>query len=292
MNSASKTLTLTLIVLLLTSLLAIALASVDVQAVTKPSVPQFTVKLIDNSYNIPPSTTTTTNPYTGEKTTIDKPGYCAKNMTLEIAVKNQPWSPSVNDKEYKLYYKVQYKGHFADEEKWRNYGRDFGLTEHIAQSSGQYTVISGYMQSFNSFTAGSQLDFRVQAVIGHTVIHYHDYGYDNLFAPPYSTEFVIDTSSDWSKIQTITIPDLPPITSPSQTSPHLQNPTTTPDNNNNQPQQPDPSQPSGFMLQPTVLLWLGTILFTGIAIWIIMMLRKRHLKNSTDIGNSYSQTFA
>jgi hypothetical protein len=42
-------------------------------AQSKPSVPEFTVKLVDNSYDVPP--TQTTDPYTGTKTI---PGYHVK----------------------------------------------------------------------------------------------------------------------------------------------------------------------------------------------------------------------
>ncbi|MCL1977393.1 MAG: hypothetical protein FWG55_04720, partial [Candidatus Bathyarchaeota archaeon] len=50
-----------------------AVTSVSAQAGYKPSAPQFTVKLIDNSYDVPPSTTTTVDQYTGKETTAITP---------------------------------------------------------------------------------------------------------------------------------------------------------------------------------------------------------------------------
>ena len=62
--SVNKFLPLLLIVLLLLNLLPLSVIPTNVQAASKPSVPQFTVKFIDNSYDLPPKYTT--NPYTGE----------------------------------------------------------------------------------------------------------------------------------------------------------------------------------------------------------------------------------
>jgi hypothetical protein len=85
MTSVSKTLTLTLIIWLLSSLLVIVVTPVSVHAASKPSVPQFTLKCVDKSYNVPP--TQTTDPYTG--TPITQPGYCVENKVVEITIKNQ-----------------------------------------------------------------------------------------------------------------------------------------------------------------------------------------------------------
>lgn len=57
--------------------------------VTKPSVPEFTIRLVDNSYDVP--TTYSTDPYTGE--TITHPSHRVTNMSVELVIKNQPLSP-------------------------------------------------------------------------------------------------------------------------------------------------------------------------------------------------------
>jgi len=251
MNSTSKTLTITLIVLLLISLLAIVLTSADVQAVTKPSVPHFNVKFIDNSYDIPSSATTITDPFTGEKNTITTPGRYMKNHTIEVTIKNQFFTPSTaeNGMERQLRYVVQFKGHYADD--WQVWGE-------VYQSDSQYTVLSNSV----NYATGSKVDFRVEAEIGHLEF------IDNVWFIPY---FVSDASSGWSNIQTFTMPGAATTTPP-------QNPTTTPDNNNNQPQQPDQNMPPSFVFHPSFLLWLGTILFVGAIVIVVLAFLRRHLK--------------
>ncbi|MCL2133973.1 MAG: hypothetical protein FWH37_00210 [Candidatus Bathyarchaeota archaeon] len=117
MNSANKTLTLTLVVLLLSSLLVLTITPVNVQAVSKPSVPQFNIKLIDNSYDIPPITTTYIDQYTGKENTYTENGYHVSRKTLEVTIKNQPFTPYTNatGHEINLYYVIQFKGHFGED---------------------------------------------------------------------------------------------------------------------------------------------------------------------------------
>lgn len=61
MGNISKSLCLLLVVSASSSLLIIL--SADAQSIPKPSVLEFTLTLIDSSYDIPPSSTV--NPYTG-----------------------------------------------------------------------------------------------------------------------------------------------------------------------------------------------------------------------------------
>jgi len=245
MNSVSKVWTLTFIVLLLTSLLVLSVTSTNIQATSKPSIPQFTIKLVDNSYDVPP--TQSTNPYTGEVTT--QTGYRIEDMRIEVTIKNQLF---INKDGYTggLYYSVAYKNHFSDE--WHH---DVGM----AQSDSQYTT---WWCSAKNYAAGDKLDFMVEATIGRFVF------YDDIWLIPF---FVSDVSSGWSNIQTFTMPG-------ASTTPPPQNPTTTPDNNNNnQPQQPDQNMPS-FVFHPSFLLWLGTILFVGAIVIVVLAFLKRHLK--------------
>jgi hypothetical protein len=254
MNSMGRILTLLLVILLLTSLLMLTITPVNVQAVSKPSVPQFTVKFVDYSYNIPSTTTTTTDPFTGEKNTITQPGRYMKNHTIEITIKNQFFTPSTaeNGMEHRLRYVVQFKGHYAED--WQVWGE-------VYQSDSQYTVLS---KSVN-YATGSKVDFRVETQIGHTEF------VDNSLFIPY---FVSDGSSGWSKVQTFTMPGTSSST-PSQTTNHHQ-PSATSDNN--QPQLPDQLQPPSFVFHPSFLLWIGSLLFVGIVVAVVMVFLKRHLK--------------
>ena len=106
-------------------------------------MPQFTIQLGNHSYEVPLVTTTTTNQYTGQQTTTTQPGYYVENMTIDIAITNQPFVP-VNDTpvyETNLYYDVQLKGHF--EENWTDhYYYDEYENLLPQQSASEYTVIS------------------------------------------------------------------------------------------------------------------------------------------------------
>ena len=70
------------IMALLLSALAVAVFFGTVHA--KPSVPEFTVKLVAHPYDVP--TTYSTDPYTGE--TITHAGYHMENKSIEVSIKN------------------------------------------------------------------------------------------------------------------------------------------------------------------------------------------------------------
>src|SRR3990172_3290742 len=77
-----------LLILILTasSLTAVNLANASIP---KPSVPEFTLKLVDSSYDEP--TTYSTDPYTGKQVTHE--GYHVESRTIELKIKNQPFTP-------------------------------------------------------------------------------------------------------------------------------------------------------------------------------------------------------
>ena len=66
-------------------------------AQTKPSVPEFTVKLEDHSYDV--LTTYSIDPYTGENVT--HAGYHVENKTIEVTIKNQPFVPSTSARRHR-----------------------------------------------------------------------------------------------------------------------------------------------------------------------------------------------
>ena len=160
--------------MLLASLSVFTVAPATAQAGFKPSVPQFTVKLVDNSYDVPPSTTTVTDPYTGKESIVNDPGHHVSDRTIDVSIKNQSFISYEKENAYTpptLYYKIQFKGHF--EENWVTFPwLNSDVT--VIQSDSEYTVVSsqsgitGITHMINRLEAGSQLDFRVQAVIGMT----------------------------------------------------------------------------------------------------------------------------
>jgi hypothetical protein len=116
-------------------LFALSVKPAEVYAASKPPVPQFTVKFVDYSYTTPPLSTTTTDPYTGEKNTINQPSRYIKNHTIVVTIKNQFLTSSTdkNGVVQQLRYVVQIKGYFSDD--WQVWGE-------VYQSDSQYTVLS------------------------------------------------------------------------------------------------------------------------------------------------------
>jgi hypothetical protein len=215
-------------------------ASTESASITKPSVPEFTVKFVNASYSV-----TTTNPYTGLGETK-----LISNNSIEVMIKNQPFDYSNNQ----IYYNIRVKPHFSG--NWTevyplqnltsSYNGDgtFSYAEYISpdsptQSNSDYTIItfpviatdvyseSGYYSGYNiqryysgqegqegryseflsAIPAGGQLDFQVEAVVGHDsqswyIQHPLFPGYGGYYEPA----IAYDTTSDWSNTQIITIP--------------------------------------------------------------------------------------
>jgi hypothetical protein len=97
-------------------LLSSIMVETSFASITKPSVPQFTVKLVDSSYDIP--TTYLIDPYTGANVT--HPSHRVDNKTIELTIKNQPFVPYLvqegnSNWTTSFYYNVRVKGHYKDD---------------------------------------------------------------------------------------------------------------------------------------------------------------------------------
>ena len=241
------------VVLVLFALLALSglvmAGSVSAQSVTKPSVPEFTVELVDNSYDIP--ITYYTDPYTGE--TITNEGGHVENKSIEVWIKNQPFTPydDAEGHEVNLYYNVRVKGHF--EEDWSLpitfSGSD--SADRIPQSSSEYTVLS----LANYYPSGAQVDYQVEAFLGHFYTDYYPEGH--VFAWPVRV-FQVDEISGWSSTQTIVIGEIHTQTpSPEPTVPT--SPTQMPDE---EPQQLEQELILGVAVTVTAItVGLGLLLY-------------------------------
>jgi hypothetical protein len=197
------------VILAISSLMMFGSASA--QAMPKPSVPEFTAKYVDRSYTIPASTTI--DPYTGQNLT--NPSYYVENRTLEIAIKNQPFTP-YNDNstgaqwKITLMYQIRTKGHFA--QNWTNlYFVEDGF---LPASNSNYTTVSyslGEGHVWGNLQVNAQVDFQVEAMIGyvHRTVGFMSW-------------FFTGESSGWSNTQTITIPETANTSpNPSPTIPEL-----------------------------------------------------------------------
>jgi len=272
----NKFLALTLAFLMLSSSTLLSVVPVVFgQEEFKPLVPEFTVTLIDNSYDVPSSTTTVTDPFTGKETTTTRPGRHVVDRTIEVTIKNQPFTSYTNASGHKidLYYIIEMKGHYSE-----NWGR-FTSNMFAAPFCKQYGSDDVVKQvSANDYEDGSQLEFRVKAVVAYDASILDDYWLR------FGSQYLLDiqASSDYSDIKTLRIGSA----SPSQTTTF---PPTTSDSNG-QPQSPEQTQtPVVVFTNPLILLMVG-VLFAGVVIAVVMVLLRRHLKTSTYTNTLLYQT--
>jgi len=186
----------------------VIVGSVFAQSVTQPSVPEFTLEFIDNSYDVPP--TYEIDPYTGEN--ITHPGYHVKRITLEMKIRNQPFVSYYDaDSGWNIsfYYNIRIKGFYSED--W--IGLYYASDGYPTQSDSEYTVISlgtlgetGLSLVTNAkmidVPSGGQVDFQVEAMIGYVSRVYNPNATSQLTMFPW--QFTGETSG-WSSTQTLTI---------------------------------------------------------------------------------------
>lgn len=210
----NRTITLALILTLIASSISVMQLT---SAAPTPSVPEFTVKQVDRSYDAP--TTYTKNQYTGEITT--NPGHRVQNLTIDITIKNQPFTAfDVNGNTTELFYNVETKNPNDNWSSLDSDSRNRFLVKALTSESTIVTFIMGYDGWYAS--AGSQVDIRVQAVIGYKYL----IGSPNGGPIPIGTGFQLVSGSNWSNVQTITVGSGEIATSQTTNQP-TQNATTT-----------------------------------------------------------------
>jgi hypothetical protein len=262
----SRTITIALILILGASSLLIAqIASAQV---SKPIAPEFTVQFGDHSYDVP--TTYTTDIYTGE--TITHQGYRVQNRTIDLIIKNQPFSQygDSSGNVTGLYYNVREKGHFGSDSDWKNYPE---YTSFPASSS-SYTTISFSVNSYSSDNgntiyapAEGALDFQVQALIGY---YYTEWVSMNLPDHPLAggmANVFHGQKSDWSSIQQLTL-GTPQTSTPMPTAPPTTMPTTNPTSPQTATSFPTatPVQPNGGIEANFAVSWEQGALVVCVAI--------------------------
>jgi hypothetical protein len=247
-QSMSRTITLTLILILVAPFLVAQTVSAQV---SKPVAPEFTVQFGDHSYDIP--TTYTTDIYTGE--TITHQGYRVQNRSIDLIIKNQPFSQfgDGSGNVTGLYYNVRERGHFGSDSDWKN----FPEYTSFPASSSSYTTISfslnGYaMDNSNIIYAPAEgkLDFQVQALVG----YYHtEWVSMNLPDHPLAggmANVFHGQKSDWSNTQILEMAN--PTTQPSTPAPTV-SPTEVPPTES-MPTPPTSTPPLTTLIQPNTQL--------------------------------------
>ncbi|MCL2643448.1 MAG: hypothetical protein FWD52_08090 [Candidatus Bathyarchaeota archaeon] len=254
---------------MLSSLIMLCIVSAPVQAISNLYVPQFSVKLVDNSYDLPSNTTTTVDSYTGKETTTTYPGYHIVDRKIEVTIKNQPFTPytAVTNHTINLYYDIEVQ----------NLVDDHLSSFERVQSNSEYTV---ERFSVNHLADDTQLLFRVKAKIG----YWHDLNEGQVISSVYGIKdprFFVQEQSDWSSVQTFTLPKVSLLAeSPSQTTDLPTNQHTTP--NSNQTILTD-------ILSTSLLLGLIALLLCAIVVLVILFFRRQ--TKTFDINNNLpSQT--
>ena len=116
-------------------------------SITKPSVPEFTVKLVDSSYDVP--TTYSIDPYTGENVT--HAGSHVERRSIEVKIKNQPFTPYYDESSgwnISFYYNIRIKGYYSED--WIELYR--ASDGYPTQSDSEYIVISKPSFTFKTLT--------------------------------------------------------------------------------------------------------------------------------------------
>jgi hypothetical protein len=269
-------------------------------AQTKPSVPSFTLKYVDLSYNIPP--TYGTDQYTG-KTVVTEEGYYVDNRSLQFTIKNQLFTPITDPSgnQTGLYYNFRIKGAYGTQWDYypfaangvttSRYGGMFGgnNTESpadLAQSNSEYTTITIQIPGVYRVPAEAQLEVQAQALVGYMVpSDYMMAGHVYVFTGQYG---------DWSNTQTITIgestPTVTQTTLPSQststqtasTAPFTLSPSpfVSPSPFATQQTQPEPTQTNPL---PYVLVTFAAVIIAFVAGVLVTLWRKKPNANQSVI---------
>ncbi len=169
-------------------------------SIRKPSIPEFTIENLSLPYDVPPTTITSIDPYTGKETITTQPGYHVENKTIQIKIKNQPFTPyelEIDGKSWtiNLFYNIRLKGHFSPD--WHYYRLYNGSNDgNLRQNyNSEYTLvpINDYLP-----TEG-KVDIQIEALIG------YEQGIVIVPGAPGTARIVTGESSGWSNTQNITI---------------------------------------------------------------------------------------
>jgi hypothetical protein len=212
MSRISKTFALLLSLLIAMSCVTLLMVNpANAQTIPKPSVPEFSLKVVAYPYYTTP--TTTIDPYSGQNTTTQN-GYQVENKSIEIIIKNQPFSQYMDStgNRINLFYNITVKGHFGN--TW-NYAYNNPYRGLLNASDSDYTIISmpiGHHSTVPSggyplegIDTGDSVDFQVQAQIGYYTI-YSTGMFAGIIGGAMDFYYIFaGQTSGWSNTQTIAI---------------------------------------------------------------------------------------
>lgn len=219
---------LALIILLISSSSLMIVESANAQTIPKPSVPEFTMKYSDYSYDEPP--VYGIDPNTDERVVVVK-GYHVDNRSIQFSIKNQPFTPFTDPSSGRtidLFYNIKYKvgsewiSMFGGERMFYAGRTDSNFSPYvefgypIQNYNSQYTIITF---NFLDVPRNGNMDIQVQALEGYT--NSSIVGESHIFFATYYYAFYGEKSG-WSSTQTINLAD------GSVSNSNAPNPTPTP----------------------------------------------------------------
>ncbi|MCL2867959.1 MAG: hypothetical protein FWF27_00750 [Candidatus Bathyarchaeota archaeon] len=256
-----------------------------VAPITKPATPTFTIEEISSPYDVPTTTTTIVDGYTGEEKTTTHPGYHVENTTIYIKIKNQPFDQPLtmdpSDCSNWLFYQYRYKGHYTGEKEWISFT---SMYNNVYQSYTDYTLIP-FPQDMPRY---GQIDIQVRAAIGT-----YDY-YPAYTKLPYSHYEFSGFLSDWSDIVVVSFDPLsftvlpststPSTDTPDQLTPDYTTPPLTSEPIDSQPPNAPPQQSPWASYLLTIIV---TACIVIIPIAIVTYLNKQQKRKN---NNPITQT--
>jgi hypothetical protein len=175
---------LALILLLATSSM-LCVESASAQSITTPPIPEFTLKLVDYSYDVP--ATTTIDPYTGQQ--VANQAHTVLNKTIDVVVTNLDLA--AYGESYIIIFNIQRKARL--EQNWQEmYGSESGG---YMQTTSKYTTVS----FLACYPEHAQIDFQVKATLLTSDVSQSS----GRFGWSYEYEEV--GNSGWSNTKTVTI---------------------------------------------------------------------------------------
>ncbi len=239
----------------------------------KPSIPEFTVNLIDSSYDTQP--TASIDPYTGQ--TVTHPSQHIEARTIELRIKHVPFTPfeienGSNMYTVNLHYNIRWKGHFEGE--WHEIyipmnGYAVGEIEgnyYVVSYQGNYSSTEGLLLDCDHFRAtfppNAQVDFQVEALIGY--IHH-------VVALPVSAEVFEGQTSGWSSTQTLTITQTAQTPTPSISA------SPTPQGEGSTPSQTWPETSVLFDFDWIAVIVALLVIIAVTLVFVVVYLRRRRV---------------
>jgi hypothetical protein len=258
--------------LIVSSMTVILLTS----ATSMPSVPEFTVKYVDYSYDTP--ATYGTDTYTGQ-TIVTNPSNHVDNRTVQIVIKNQPFTAYTNEngREINLFYNVRYKGSFGE-----NWTLMFGEQAQMLGGTNPYLTYGYATQDPTSADTtviltlpwnivSGQMDFQVKALIGYTN---RSLAQGGLMYARWTYDFY-GQESGWSSTQIITIGRGEVATSQPTNQP-TQNSTAAPTQTNTEtPTQTEATSTSGLTWKDIVIVAAFTVIAALVAALVLTRRKKQ-----------------